>query len=236
VNDLQLTLRELRALRCTSKPHGLAKRGAVLPMSANLPMQTRSAALTPTTLNRQARTVDLVWSTGAAVRSANDRGEIVMQSLSMEPSAVRMGRLTNGAAVLNTHQGYDLSNVIGVVERAEIRNGEGVATVRFHDDSGQAVPVVEPIWQKIAAGIIRNVSVGYIVHQWRDTTPPGAAMRSFLAVDWEPCEISIVPVPADAGAGIRSARSAISQRAISPTLRASGDLDRRIRLLSLYLN
>jgi phage head maturation protease len=222
--DFQLTQRELAAFRGGLTPlqaRGVAtargRRGAPL----NLGMQTRIAALTPSTLNRQARTVDVVWSTGAAVKTVDDRGYVVMQSLSMEPSAVRMGRLTNGASVLNSHQAYDLANVIGVVERAAIRNGEGVATVRFHDDSAQVNPVVEPIWAKIAAGIIRQVSVGYIVHRWQDTTPAGATMRSALAVDWEPCEISIVPVAADAGAGIRSARSMARSSECTPSGRAS---------------
>ena len=83
-------------------------------------------------------------------------------------------RLNGGAPLLNTHGAWDLRDVIGVVERAWIaREGEalvGRATVRFSDRAD-----VEPIWRDVAAGIVRNVSVGYAVRSYEITETDGAA-------------------------------------------------------------
>lgn len=118
----------------------------------------------------------------------------------MSASAVRLDRLNSGAALLNNHQSGDLSNILGVVERAWIENGEGRARVRFSERAD-----VDPIWNDVANGIIRNVSVGYQVHRWSD--PIRGAEKdppTYRALDWEPMELSLVGVPFDAGAQTRN--------------------------------
>lgn len=163
-----------------------------------LPLASR--LLTVATVNVEQRTVEVVWSTGAKVRRFDfNAWRYYDESLSMLPEHCQLGRLNGGAAVLNTHQQWDLEDQIGVVEKAWLDNGEGRAILRFskRDD-------VEPFWQDIVDGIIRNISVGYIVHTYQITERDGQTPE-YLAVDWEPTEISLVPVPADADAGIRSA-------------------------------
>src|SRR5262245_20489244 len=96
-----------------------------------LPLRVhRSAAVAPDTLNAEARTVELVWSTGAAV--ARGYFEPYLEELDLSPKAVRMGRLESGTApLLNAHNAHDVSAVIGVVESARLANGRGLARVRF---------------------------------------------------------------------------------------------------------
>jgi hypothetical protein len=53
------------------------------------------------------------------------------------------------------------------------------------------------------AGILRHVSVGYTIEQWRDDTDPTTGERIRSAVAWTPVEISLVPTPADPGTTIR---------------------------------
>jgi hypothetical protein len=93
-----------------------------------------------------------------------------------------------------------------VVERAWVENGVGKARVRFSEREE-----VQPIFKDVKDGIIRNVSVGYKVHRFDDVTKEEefkqTKTRTLRAVDWEPYEVSLVPIPADAGAGIRSERS-----------------------------
>ena len=93
--------------------------------------------------------------------------------------------------------------MIGVVERAWIaREGEalvGRATVRFSDRAD-----VEPIWRDVASGIVRNVSVGYAVRSYEITETDGQP-PVWRAVDWQPLELSAVPIGADAAAGFRAA-------------------------------
>ena len=159
-------------------------------------LQTR-AMFAPDTINVEERTVEVVWTTGAQVKRASwSRGDYI-EELSLAPGAVRLERLNMGAPLLDSHDSFGLRNVMGVVERAWLNGNEGRALVRFsrRDD-------VEPIFQDVRDGILRNISVGYKTHKTeRDETGATPIER---AVDWEPYELSLVPIPADAGAQVRS--------------------------------
>lgn len=179
-------------------------------------LQTR-AMFEPSTINVEERTVELVWSTGAQVRRASwSRGDYI-EELSMAPGAVRLDRLNKGAPLLDAHDSYSLRSQIGVVQRAWLNGNEGRALVKFsrRDD-------VESIFQDVIDGIYRNVSVGYKVHKTeRDETGTVPVER---AVDWEPYELSLVPIPADAGAQVRSEEPPATQpeKERSMTLPADG--------------
>jgi hypothetical protein len=165
-----------------------------------MPMQARSAPIT--TVNADTRTVDLVWTTGAGVRRYdwyNDR--YYVEELSIDPKHVRMGRLQSGQApLLNTHSRWDLSSVFGVVRSAALEKDQGIATVEFSKREE-----VQPYYQDVLDKIICNVSVGYTVYEY-DRIPPSADGQPWIyrAIDWEPSEISLVPIGADADCGTRS--------------------------------
>lgn len=163
--------------------------------------QTR-AAFVPQTVDETQRTVDLVWTTGAEGERCEWDGEVYLESLRVDDASVRMGRLNNGAPFLNSHQSYELANQIGVVERAWIENGVGHATVRF-----SSRPDVDPFFNDIKSGIIRNISVGYIVYKYERIAGQDGAPDRMIAVDWEPMEISAVCTPFDAGAQVRGGAS-----------------------------
>lgn len=167
------------------------------------PQRIRSAQTVPSTYQEENNSIEVVWSTGAEVTRFDWWDwEYYTEELSMEPGAVRLERLNAGAAVLDTHNSHQLSAVIGsiVVDSVRIENGQGIARVALADTDD-----VKDIVAKIRAGHIRNISVGYIVHQYTRIEREGERpiMR---ADDWEPTEISFVPVPADAGAQVRSAK------------------------------
>jgi len=120
----------------------------------------------------------------------------------MEPGAVRLDRLNAGAPFVDTHATYCLDNVIGSVVpgTAKIEEGRGIATILL-----SAAPGVADTVQKIREGVIRNISVGYWLHKVVKTEADDGSVARHDVVDWEPLEISAVPVPADAGSQIRSA-------------------------------
>jgi hypothetical protein len=162
-----------------------------------MPLQTRLAPIAG--VDAKTRTANLVWSTGARVRRQDFwTGEQYFEELSMDAAHIRMDRLNRGAPLLNAHNRYDLQGVIGVVENATVSQGEGRAAVRFSERAD-----VQPIFNDVAGGIIRNVSVGYIVHKY-ERSQNDAGELVMRAVDWEPSELSLVPIGADAGAGVRS--------------------------------
>lgn len=176
-------------------------------------MQTTKpgAAIAPTMIQTRIATVDaadsgsrcanITWSTGAAVNRVDANGSWI-EELSMNPAHVRMGRLQSGAPLLDTHNRYGLSGVLGVVENAKVDGRKGTATVRFSKRAE-----VDPIFQDVKDKIIRNVSVGYQVHRYDDVSTPEDlrnGVQRLRATDWEPSEISLVPVGADANAGVRN--------------------------------
>ncbi len=162
---------------------------------------SRAVTLQPTSWNAEARTIDVVWTTGArGARFDFDTFGMVDEELATGSGNVRLDRLNRGAPVLNTHQKGDLAAQIGTVVpgSARMANGQGVATLKLSDR-----PDVASIVADIAAGIIRNLSVGYTVHVF-EADLKASPRPLYRAIDWEPTEISFVPVPFDIGAQVRN--------------------------------
>src|SRR5262245_46231762 len=107
------------------------------PLAVNLPLGHLRGALQPATLNPSARTIELVWTTGARVRRASWwSGDEWLEELSLADDAVDLGRLNAGAPLLAAHDSWGLDGVLGVVERAWLQgeagnDREGRAVVRF---------------------------------------------------------------------------------------------------------
>lgn len=164
-----------------------------------LPRMGREVTFKPETLDTEKRTVEVIFSTGASVRRGGYFTEPYVEQLDMNSKSIRLERFKNGASVLNSHNRYDLSSVLGVVEDARIENGIGIAKIRFSERAD-----VEPIFQDVANGIIRNVSIGYQIHSMKEQEREKDGTKVLRAVDWEPIELSFVSVPADKGANVRS--------------------------------
>ncbi|WP_374649089.1 prohead protease/major capsid protein fusion protein [Rhizorhabdus sp.] len=166
-----------------------------------IPIITRDAIIRPNSFNADENTVEVCWTTGArGARFDWSRYQMVDEELATDTSNVRLDRLNRGAAALAVHNGYNLNGQIGVIVdgTARMEGGEGIATIRFSRRED-----VAPIVADVADGIIRNVSVGYRVHAYEITETEGERPL-YRAVDWEPYEISFVPIPFDAGAQVRS--------------------------------
>lgn len=159
---------------------------------------TTRAVFVPETVDNDERTIDVVWTTGARVARSGIDGPYY-EELSMKPADIRMDRLNLGAPLLNSHSAADLSDVIGVVERAWIdeEKNEGRATVRFSKREA-----VNDIFQDVSDGLLRNISVGYRIWKTERTEEDGNIVQR--ATDWEPFELSLVPIPADKDATTRS--------------------------------
>lgn len=158
-------------------------------------------AFTPSSVNEETRSVELVWTTGADVRRYDWRnGGYYWERLKVDEKSIDLSRLRNGAPLLAQHNQYSLSGQIGVIESARVEGGRGFAVVRFskRDD-------VEPIWQDVKDGILRNVSVGYEQNKLRDTTEERDGIPVREVTRWTPHELSLVSIPADAGAQVREA-------------------------------
>ncbi len=91
-----------------------------------------------------ARTVEVIWSTGARVRRASFFGEPYDEELSLDPAHVRLERLNAGAPFLKVHalDTLDAVHRLGCAGSARIVDGRGTAQVRISERTD-----VEPIWR-----------------------------------------------------------------------------------------
>jgi hypothetical protein len=175
-------------------------------------MLAREVRFAPSTFDAEARTVEVVFTTGADVlRRDWWTGEQYIERLEVSEAAVDLSRLNAGAAVLDSHSSWALRDVIGVVERAWIEGGEGRALIRFSERED-----VKPIVEDVRNGILRNISAGYWVSSWEVTEATASSPKIKTAKRWQPGEISFVPVPADAGAQVRAADAPARSRATTP--------------------
>ena len=167
-----------------------------------LPAQYREAQIVAASVNAEQRTFDIVWTAGAEVpRMDWWTGQRYIEVLDVSKASIRLDRLQSGRApVLNAHSRYELGNVMGVVEGDSIKIESGVGKARVRMSAREDVA---PLVADIRDGIIANVSPGYITHSYREEMRDGVMYR--IATDWEPIEISFVPVGADPDAGRRSA-------------------------------
>ncbi|RWB09016.1 MAG: peptidase U35 [Mesorhizobium sp.] len=157
-------------------------------------VQTRAAmAFRPRSVDINARTVELVASTGAPVQRMDMAGPFV-EVLTVSADAVDLTRAAT-MPILDSHRQDGLDRVLGVVRAARIAAGELIVTAEISKRA-------EAIWQDVVAGIIANASVAYGVLKFVDSVD-AAGRRTRTITRWQPQEISLVPVGADAGATTR---------------------------------
>lgn len=142
--------------------------------------------------NQETRTVELAFSSEEPVERWFGR-----EVLSHDTKAVRLTRLASGSAPLLADHNNSIDSQLGVVQSVQISDKVGRAVVRFGKGEDE-----ERIYQKVLDGIISNVSVGYVVHEARLISTEKDGLDTFLVTDWEPLEISLVAVPADASVGV----------------------------------
>lgn len=171
------------------------------------PLQVRYAD-TSNTFNPDTREVDVIASTGAAViRTRMDGWDMVRYSeeLVISERAIDLSRLNDGAAVLDSHDAYGgIGASLGVVQRAWIENGLLMATLRLHAE-GVSI-AADALAGMIRGGTAPKISIGYVLNEVRIIEPSANNQIERMIVErWTPFEVSFVTVPADAGAGVRSA-------------------------------
>ncbi len=118
------------------------------------------------------------------------------EKLEHTSSAIDLARFNDSANLLFNHNRDDY---IGVIEKAWINNDEKklINIVRFdtHD-------LAERILSSVNNGIIRNVSIGYVIDELVLEKKSKDDLNTYRATKWTPLETSLVTVPADASVGV----------------------------------
>ena len=149
----------------------------------------RAATFDRAAVDDEARTVELAFSS----EQPYERWWGV-EILDHSPQSIRLGRLSSGGPLLMDH---DARDHVGVIESVRIdADRVGRAVVRFGRSQR-----AEEIFQDVKDGIRRNVSVGYMIHR-ATLVETREDQEIYRVTDWEPHEVSLVSVPADASVGV----------------------------------
>ncbi|WP_242095426.1 prohead protease/major capsid protein fusion protein [Sphingomonas sp. CROZ-RG-20F-R02-07] len=168
-------------------------------------MGSRSATFSGSSYNADAHTVEAVFSSGAGVQRY-----FGIEMLAISPEAINLDRVgANLCPFLNAHNQFDIKAVLGRVIAASIEGGQLVGTVQFNET--EAGVEAEGMVQR---GELTGISIGYTVDIWQ-LTEMTDAVDTWTAQRWELLEVSLVPVPADSNAGVRSHQGTIPGTAAS---------------------
>jgi Caudovirus prohead serine protease len=167
---------------------------------------TRVVDLAPSSYDQRSRTVDAVISMGSPVQRFYGT-----EVLRIHPDAVDTSRVLSGACpVLDSHQQSSITHALGRVIATWFRGNAFMGRLAFNDtDRGREAEGM------IVRNEIAAVSAGYRVTEWEVRDNSGRVLDqaclswddddlTFEAVRWQLLECSLVTIPADASAAIRS--------------------------------
>lgn len=165
-------------------------------------METRFARFSPATYDAEARTVEAVLSTGAAVKRW-----WMVEELEISNEAIDLDRVDKGQVkLLDHHNQFERKAVLGTIDNVRIENGALIGELRFGDtdEARDAAAMVE-------RGELTGISIGYQVSSWERVAIEDDT-ETWRATRWTLMEASLVSVPADMDAKVRSAPRQIEER------------------------
>lgn len=122
-----------------------------------------------------------------------------LEVLGHKPGEIDDTRMRDGLVIQDTHYGEQ----IGIMDKPEVKDGKIVGTIRFgHSQKTRDIEA------DALDGIKRNMSVGYIVNEYkRDGVDAKTGLPIFRVTSWTPYEASFVNVPADTNIGVGRAEA-----------------------------
>ena len=102
-------------------------------------------------------------------------------------------RMKDGLVIQDTHWG----DQIGIIRKPELKDGKLGGVIEF--GCGERA---QEIARDAAAGIRRNMSVGYIIREYKKVGKAEDGLPIFRVTKWTPYEASFVNVPADTNIGV----------------------------------
>ena len=128
-----------------------------------------------------------------------------LEVLGHGPGEIDDTRMRDGLVIQDDHYG----DQIGIMDKPEVKDGKICGTIRFgHSQKARDIEA------DALDGIKRNMSVGYMVNEYRrDGVDKATGLPIFRVTNWTPYEASFVNVPADTGVGVgRNADAELKQK------------------------
>jgi HK97 family phage prohead protease len=171
------------------------------PPAAN---QSRAASIAPGSYDPSSRTIRVILSTGAAVKRYG-----FVEELSLDPAAIDLNRVAQGQVkLLDSHNQGSIGAIIGTVTSARFEGGALIGEVALADNEAARRAEAD-----VESGHLKGVSIGYSVQKWTNVSVEDSGSETWRADAWTLLEASLVSVPADAGAMVRSASDEDDYRA-----------------------
>lgn len=157
------------------------------PLARALPIITRE-------VNEDDRTAELSFSSDEPIY--HWFGYLILDH---SEGSVRKERLEQTGAVL---WGHDWMQQVGGISNLQYSEGKGRGTVKFLDDDFSMSRL-----RGIRDGILKSTSFGFWIYDLEPEPGPDGKQRMidgepvYRSRDWEPFEVSLVPIPADISVG-----------------------------------
>lgn len=145
--------------------------------------------MAPKTFDPETRTLEAIAATGAMV----NRGGYFEQ---LDMAGADLSQIV-GAPVLDSHRTGSLADQLGVATGARMEGQKLIVAIKL---STRAAPYLE----EVAEGTLGAVSAGYAVELWGEARGPAKELIRVAKRRWTPREISLVSLPADPGAKVRT--------------------------------
>jgi hypothetical protein len=158
----------------------------------------------------------MLFSTGAEVQRGQwtgwDTYERFVEELIVSDEAINMTRINGGAAFLDSHNQWGgIGAVLGRTENGRVEGGNAYCDVVFPREGTDAK--IDRAVSMIEQGILRHVSAGYTIDKVRIVEGEKKGdMARHVVERWTPLEVSLVSIPADAGAQIQRSAEAAGAR------------------------
>lgn len=146
--------------------------------------------------DEEAGTVEVVYATETPVGRWG-----YVEALVVSEDAIDTTRLDSGSVNLLVQHDSWSALPIGNVVAHRIENGMAIATIKL-----SVADEHKGIVENVRAGVIRTVSVGYAIMESEESTAEDGVVTQRVT-RWQPVEISLVSVPADPNAQVRSANT-----------------------------
>jgi len=158
---------------------------------------TRRSPFAPASWDAENWTFELTLSTGAPVERFDSRGAY------SEVLAVEGAAFPATLPLLDSHTRDSVDAKLGVVDSINVVNGKlvGRAKLSRHNPRSQRIAA------ELSDGQTFGVSIGYRVNKWSERQ--SANGREKVAVAFDVIEASLVIIPADSNAGIRTMETQI---------------------------
>ena len=146
-------------------------------------------------VNEETREITFSCASSLPYQRYDSENDIVYNEiLVIDENAVDLSRLNNSAPLLFNH---DTDKLLGCVQKAWIVEDRVFVRVRFSKNDQFA----DRIFRDMIDGLIKNISIGYMVLQYEDKKENGVNNR--YVTKWMIYETSVVSIPADPQVGLR---------------------------------